>query len=112
MALVIDGLLVLAIIVAVVWLWGLKNSAAGDAAAAREREREADEVKRQAEREKHLARTGERLRCLGCDADFRGPLTDTGCPQCHLSSLVVTEDEYRRQTLTAGRETEENNAGD
>lgn len=111
MALVIDGLLVLAIIVAAVWLWGLRNSAAGDAAASRERAREAEEVKQQEARERHLARTGEQLRCLGCDAEFRGPLTAAGCPQCHLSSLVVTEDDYRRQTQTAGRETK-NNAGD
>ena len=34
---------------------------------------------------------GSQLICLGCDAHFAGPLTDTGCPQCHLSSLVVTE---------------------
>ena len=32
------------------------------------------------------------LVCLGCDTHFSGPLTDSGCPQCHLSSLVVTQD--------------------
>lgn len=34
---------------------------------------------------------GARLVCLSCDTHFTGPLTDTGCPMCHLASLVVTE---------------------
>ena len=34
---------------------------------------------------------GMRLICLGCEARFLGPLTDAGCPGCHLLSLVVAE---------------------
>lgn len=34
---------------------------------------------------------GVRLLCLGCETRFLGPLTDAGCPRCHLLSLVVTE---------------------
>lgn len=34
---------------------------------------------------------GVRLLCLGCETRFLGPLTDAGCPHCHLLSLVVTE---------------------
>ena len=34
---------------------------------------------------------GTRLLCLGCETRFLGPLTDAGCPRCHLLSLIVTE---------------------
>ncbi len=36
-------------------------------------------------------RPGARLLCVGCDLRFRGPLTDAGCPQCRLLSLVVAD---------------------
>ena len=38
---------------------------------------------------------GARLLCLGCETRFSGPLTEAGCPHCHLVSLVVTESKER-----------------
>jgi hypothetical protein len=37
------------------------------------------------------------LICLNCEAKFKGPLTPSGCPQCNMSSLVITEEEYSGQ---------------
>ncbi len=36
---------------------------------------------------------GARLICLGCETRFPGPLSDAGCPRCHLLSLVVVAEE-------------------
>ncbi len=41
---------------------------------------------------------GTRLVCLGCGKHFKGPLTERGCPDCRLSSLVLTEAQFEHQT--------------
>lgn len=46
-----------------------------------------------AREEKRKYQPGARLICLGCETRFPGPLTDAGCPQCHLLSLVVVAEE-------------------
>ncbi len=78
------------------WLLSLRKSVAKDAAAARERQKQADAEKARAERAAKLLRPGEALRCLGCDTTFEGPLTSAGCPRCGLSALVVAEEDYRK----------------
>ena len=40
---------------------------------------------------------GTRLVCLGCGKHFKGPLAETGCPDCRLSSLVLTEAQFAQQ---------------
>ena len=40
---------------------------------------------------------GVRLVCLGCGKHFEGPLTETGCPECCLSSLVLTQAQFEQQ---------------
>jgi hypothetical protein len=35
------------------------------------------------------------LICLNCESHFVGPLGEDGCPNCHSSTLVVTEEELR-----------------
>ena len=45
-----------------------------------------------AEEEARKYQPGVRLRCLGCETRFPGPLSDLGCPQCHLLSLIVVEE--------------------
>ena len=62
-------------------------------ARAREAQRREDAAAAREEACKQEAGTG--LVCLGCGLHFTGPLEDTGCPQCHLSSLVVTETQFR-----------------
>ena len=47
------------------------------------------------EARKYEAGTG--LVCLGCGKHFKGPLTERGCPDCRLSSLVLTEAQFEQQ---------------
>lgn len=110
MGLVIEGLFALAVILVALWLWSLRDSVVKDRAASEQRRREEEAARERAAREARLYRTGEALRCLGCGATFAGPLSDTGCPQCHLASFVVTERDYQREqraALGAGRDRKE-----
>ncbi len=43
-----------------------------------------------------LYQAGIPLICLGCNTRFEGPMPSDGCPQCHMSTLVVTMDEYNK----------------
>lgn len=103
MGLVIEGVFAMAVIAGIGWLWSLRRSVIQDASAARAAATQDAQARERAAREANLYRTKEKLRCLGCDTDFAGPLTEAGCPNCHLSSLVVTDEEYRRgRELSAG----------
>lgn len=101
MGLIIEGLFALAVILAVLWLWSLRGSVVKDKAEAQQRQEEEVLAREQAKREARLYRKGEKLRCLGCGAEFLGPLGDTGCPQCHLASLVVTQRDFERDQQDA-----------
>ncbi len=93
MGFVIDGLLFVGLIVGLLWLWSLRGSAARDTTAAQAQAQEDAKARELLERDARLHRPGVPLRCLGCNTAFLGPLLDNGCPQCHLSALVVTEQE-------------------
>lgn len=97
MGLVIESVFALGVILLALWLWSLRASIVRDQAEARRRQEEEQAAQEQAGREAKLHRKGEKLHCLGCGTTFPGPLSDTGCPQCHLSSLVVTKRDYLRQ---------------
>ncbi len=84
MELIFDGMFAMGLLLAGFWVWSVRQSVTRDRA-------EAEKAKEQAEREARLHRKGERLRCLSCEKTFRGPLSETGCPRCHLSSFVVPE---------------------
>ncbi len=86
MEFVMGGLLTAGLVLVAAWLWSLRGSLARDGA-------EAAAARRRAQRDGRLARVGEPLRCLGCGAAFPGPLTPAGCPDCHLSVLVVPASE-------------------
>lgn len=88
MGLLIEALFSIALIIAVIWAISLWRSGARDKSAAAA---EAEEARRAAELDEALARPGQSLHCLNCDTHFKGPLPDTGCPNCHLSTLVVPE---------------------
>ena len=90
MELIFDGMFALGLTLAGFWVWSLRGSVTRDKAVAQR-------AKEQAEREARLHRKGERLRCLGCEKAFRGPLPETGCPHCHLSSFVVPEAECQEK---------------
>jgi len=90
MELILDSLFALGLLSALFWVLSLRRSVAQDKAAA-------DKAREQAEREARLTRTGEPLRCLSCEKTFLGPLAPTGCPSCHLTSLVVPEAEYQEK---------------
>ena len=49
-----------------------------------------------AEKEARLYQADVPLICLGCETRFVGPLSSDGCPNCHLSSLVVTQEEHTK----------------
>jgi len=105
MGFVMAGLAAVLVVVAVVWLLSLKKSASLDRDEAVRSQAAAAEAARRAEEEAKLYREGESLHCLGCGAEFPGPLSDEGCPKCHIASLVVTEAQFRadqqqRQGLT------------
>lgn len=97
MGLVIEGLFALGVVLVFCWLWSLRGSVVKDQAEARRRQEEECAAQERAKREARLYRKGEKLRCLGCGATFLGPLPDTGCPECHLSALVVTGRDHQRE---------------
>ena len=97
MEFVMGGLFAVAVGLGALWAWSLSASARRDRQEALERAREERERRSQAERESRLYRPGEPLRCLACGRRFLGPLPDTGCPECHLAALVVTEVEAREK---------------
>lgn len=101
MGLIIEGLVALCLALLVFWLLSLRSSAARDRAEAQRRQTQEQEARDRAEREARLYRQGEKLRCLGCEKTFTGPLSDTGCPHCHLSALVVPESDPRAGPQTA-----------
>lgn len=107
MGLVIEGLFALAVVLVALWLWSLRGSVVRDRAETQRQRQEEQDARERTEREARLYRKGVKLRCLGCGAAFIGPLPDTGCPQCHLASFVVTERDYQREqqaTQPVGRE--------
>lgn len=96
MGFVMAGFTAILVVVFVIWLLSLAKSRSADRTEkAREDAEEAERRRRQQE-EARLRTIGVRLHCMGCGLDFLGPLTDDGCPNCHLQSLVVTEDEFHR----------------
>ena len=97
MEFVMGGLVALGLVLFALWAWSLAASARRDRQQAEARAREEQERQALAEREARLRRKGERLQCLGCGHKFLGPLTDDGCPQCHLLALVVTRAEAKEK---------------
>lgn len=111
MGLVLEGLFALALIAAAVWLWSVRGSVTKDADDARQQAARDTQARARAQREARLYASGVLLRCLGCDLQFAGPLAEDGCPQCHLASLVVAEDEYQAGRQAA-RDAKGNTDGD
>lgn len=94
MGLVFEGLFALGLVLFVVWLLTLRRSVGHDQAEHEAQQRREQQAREREEREARLYRPGEPLRCLGCDSTFVGPMPDTGCPHCHLATLVVAESDY------------------
>ena len=97
MEFVMGGLFALGIVLLALWAWSLAASARRDRQEAEARAREEQERHAREAQEARMRRKGERLQCLGCGRKFLGPLTDDGCPQCHLSALVVTQAEAKEK---------------
>ena len=93
MALVIEALFSIGLLVGAVWTVSLWRSAAHDRAVAAEAQ---EQAVREAALESALATPGRRLHCMNCDHRFTGPLPESGCPNCHLATLIVPDDS--RQT--------------
>lgn len=107
MGMVLEGFFVVALLLAAMWLWSVRGSVRKDVTDTRAQEAKATLARERAAREARLYQDGEPLRCLGCEAQFLGPLSDTGCPQCHLSALVVTESDYERGRQAAAQQAQD-----
>ena len=73
------------------------QSARRDRADAQQKELLARKEAAAAQEEARKYESGTGLVCLGCGKHFEGPLTDEGCPECRLSSLVLTEAQLAQQ---------------
>lgn len=69
------------------------TSARKDRAAAEAKAVHAKQEAAASREESRKYQPGVRLICLGCETRFPGPLSDAGCPHCHLLSLVVVAEE-------------------
>lgn len=106
----LEALFALAVVVAGVWFVIVART---EAAERQEAELAAAEKERRRRHDEKIDIPGEPLRCLNCDTCFEGPVTDDGCPSCHLATLIVTEEEYeheRRQTIQEVRDTAKGDA--
>ena len=97
MEFVMGGLVALGLLLLALWAWSLAASARRDKLEAEAQARDEQERRAREAQEARLRQKGVRLQCLNCGWKFLGPLTDDGCPQCHLSALVVTEAEAREK---------------
>jgi hypothetical protein len=108
MGIVISTCLLIGLICIAFWLYSLYNSAVADRLARQSQERE-EALRLERERKDSLLRKpGVMLRCMSCNAAFPAPLPDIGCPECHIASFVVTEEEYQKSKEEA-RNIVENN---
>lgn len=94
MGLVISTCFTIGFILILCWLYSLYKSYLADRIELRKQENE-QALKEELERkERLLYQEGVMLHCMNCGTAFPGPLTDMGCPECHISSLVITEEEF------------------
>ena len=98
MGFVLDLFGIAAIVAVVLWVSIISRSVARDREAAAEEQRKEEARLQDEVLQERLLRAGEPLRCMGCDLRFCGPLPDTGCPRCHVSTLVVPDDSRPQQT--------------
>jgi rubrerythrin len=98
MGFILDMFGALAIAAVLIWVWFMSKSMARDREAALESRKQEEAHLKDEILQKRLARPGEPLRCMGCDLRFDGPLPDTGCPRCHVASLVVPDDTRTQET--------------
>lgn len=77
------------------------QSARKDRKDGKKRDAQAAEKRMAASEEARKHRPGTRLVCLGCGTQFPSPLTDAGCPQCHLSVLVMTKAQFDQMNADA-----------
>ena len=80
----------------------LLRSAKKDREDAKVKAAQACEQQAAAQEEARKFRAGASLVCLSCGTHFPSPLTDAGCPECHLSVLVMTDVQFRK--MEAGNE--------
>ncbi len=77
------------------------KSAKKDREDAKVKEAQAREKDAAAAEEARKFRAGANLVCLSCGTHFPSPLTDAGCPRCHLSVLVMTDAQFRQMEADA-----------
>ena len=91
MGVVIFGLFVIFFGIAVVIVIAAAASSSRQKREIDRREREARQLRKAEVEMARLSIPGEPLICLGCQKRFKGPMPEDGCPDCQISSLVVSE---------------------
>lgn len=91
MAVVLLGLFVIFVAIVLVIVGTAGYTASKDRRIAVRQIAADDRLKELREESRTLLVTGEPLICLGCNKRFPGPMPETGCPDCQISSLVVAE---------------------
>jgi Zn finger protein HypA/HybF involved in hydrogenase expression len=86
------------IVVTTGWVFGISKSRDQRELDAQLRAQKEEKLK--AEREARRYEPGVKLVCLSCETRFDGPLTSDGCPNCHLSTLVISQDEMETNGTT------------
>jgi rubrerythrin len=95
MGLVVGDILLVICVVAGVGLSAFFIARKRDAEELQARSKQDEQERQRIMREAQRLKPGVPLICLNCETRFAGPLTSTGCPHCNLTTLVVTEEEYR-----------------
>ena len=100
MGVVIGDLVLLLVLVSVIGALFLKQSKSKDNVEAKAEREKRRQAMLKAQREAKRYAEGTPLVCLNCDTKFKGPLTNTGCPKCHMTTLVMTEEELAHDSVT------------
>ena len=82
MVFILPGILLIGLVALAIWALFFRAVLTQERTVRAARQRNADF-------ERWLATPGEPLYCVSCQEVFRGPLSDTGCPQCTTRAFVI-----------------------
>lgn len=100
MGFVIEGFVIVLIVTILLGLVLMKKSVKLDDTAHGLRLDAERKAREEARADARKYEPGEPLVCLNCTNKFKGPLTESGCPACRNSTLVLTEAQYAKMSET------------
>ena len=86
MIFVLPGILLIGFVLLILWALFFRSTVRQ---AQSEEQSLADARQREADFQRWLSTPNEPLYCASCDAAFRGPLSQQGCPRCNTRTLVI-----------------------